>query len=405
MTTHNPIEYANSLSSKLATRERHVCTFLGAGAASACGLSDVSALQREVLSELSTKHAVAFENQLAENELEDALSRIRSISALVNEGQSLDDLTAEDAAALDEAICREIVQALDIEQADIDPMLYFATWAARGDYHRPVEVFTVNYDLLLETAFEKVGARYFDGFVGNLNARFQTELVERTKGANGDEIPSSFVRLWKVHGSINWVRKDGDIVRVGQEAEESAAAIYPSDRKYEESRRVPFLALQDRFRRALHEDETILIISGYGFGDQHLNEIIFEAATRCKRSEFIAFCYSEIPEKLAERAEKIPNIQAIGPHEAIIGGNRGEWETPRDETENGDLVWKDGKMALRDFRNLSKYLARNLSVETQRRSETMEEQLAEMLSETDEEGSFDESIEEDEISRFGESNV
>jgi hypothetical protein len=391
MTTHSPTEFANSISSKLATRARHVCTFLGAGAASACGLSDMASLQEEILSELGTEHTGAFEQQLDGSELEDALSRIRSISALVNDGQTLDGLTAEDAAILDEAICREIVRALDVEQADIEPMLYFAMWAARGDYHRPVEVFTVNYDLLIETAFEKIGARYFDGFVGNLNARFQTELVERTKGASGDEMPSSFVRLWKVHGSVNWIRKDGDIVRVGQETEENAAAIYPSDTKYEKSRRVPFLALQDRFRRALHEEETLLIISGYGFGDQHLNEIIFDAASRHKRSEFIAFCYSEIPEELAERAEKIPNIQAIGPHEAIISGNRGEWEAPRGETENEDLVWKDGKMALRNFRNLSKYLARNSSVETQRRSLTLEEKLSDILDEADEEDSLNES--------------
>ena len=84
---------------------------------------------------------------------------------------------------------------------------------------------------------------------------------------------SRFVRLWKLHGSVNWVRSDDDqIVRIGQPAKDLPAAIYPSDAKYEESRRVPFLVLQDRLRRALHQPETIVLVSGFSFADDHLNE-------------------------------------------------------------------------------------------------------------------------------------
>jgi hypothetical protein len=84
------------------------------------------------------------------------------------------------------------------------------------------------------------------------------------------------------------------------------AAIYPSDTKYEESRRVPFVVLQDRFRRALNQPETLTIVSGYSFGDQHLNEMLFDAATHRARSEFIVFCYSTIPDALSKRAGLAP---------------------------------------------------------------------------------------------------
>src|SRR5262249_37300105 len=155
----------------------------------------------------------------------------------------------------------------------------------------PLELFTVNYDLLIESALEHLGIPYFDGFTGNLRARFQTELVESAPNQEGGGLPSFLVRLWKLHGSVNWLwESERQIVRLGQPVtKDLAAAIYPSDTKYDESRRVPFVVLQDRLRRALYQPETLVIISGYSFSDDHLNELLFEAASKRQRSELVVF--------------------------------------------------------------------------------------------------------------------
>jgi hypothetical protein len=92
-------------------------------------------------------------------------------------------------------------------------------------------------------------------------------------------LPASFVRLWKLHGSINWLLEEREnsraVVRLGMPVDSGkAAAIYPSDEKYDDSRRVPFVVLMDRFRHALAMPETSTIICGYSFSDQHLNDII-----------------------------------------------------------------------------------------------------------------------------------
>jgi hypothetical protein len=58
----------------------------------------------------------------------------------------------------------------------------------------------------------------------------------------------------------------------------SCCGDIPSDAKYEESRRVPFVVLHDRLRRALQQPETLVIIAGYLFSDDDLNELIFDAA-------------------------------------------------------------------------------------------------------------------------------
>lgn len=361
---HDPLRFASELSAKLATRSRHVCFLLGAGVARACGLPDVAQLQERVLEALAPNEKEALTAQLKGRNLEEALSRLRRIAALLTADQEIDGLTSLKSKALDALVCQAIVRALAIDAAELTPVCHLAAWIARAGYSSPVEIFTVNYDLLLETALERLRVPYFDGFVGNLRARFQTELVEAAPDSHDQAVPPFFARLWKLHGSVNWSwQDDREILRLGQPVEQGrVAAIYPSDTKYEESRRVPFLVLQDRFRRALHQPETILLISGYSFSDAHLNEIIFDAATRRARSEIVAFCFSRIPDMLSARASTTPNLQIVGTQEAIIGGVRAEWKPIENDPA---AIWENGKLSFCDFGKLAGYLARSAAREPQ----------------------------------------
>ena len=358
MSDHDPLSFVSSFSAKLATRSRHVCVFLGAGVGKACGLPDVKGLQQRVLDGLEEDDRVAFKRQLENRNLEEALSRLRRISILISGEETVDNLTASKAEELDDTVCQLIVKTLSVEVAEPAAAICLAAWAARAHYHLPIELFTVNYDLLIENALERMHVPYFDGFIGTLRAKFHTELVEGLPGQDAEVMPPFFVRLWKLHGSVNWTwNDDKQIERLGLTVPEGlAAAIYPSDTKYEESRRVPFVVLQDRFRRALLQSETLMLIAGYSFSDEHLNELIFDAATRRERSEFIAFCYSEIPETLLERALITPNLQVVSGDEAIIGGIRASWAEPEDTPAD---IWCDSQFALCDFNNLAKFLARS----------------------------------------------
>ena len=217
-------------------------------------------------------------------------------------------------------------------------------------------MFTVNYELLLETGLEAVGASYFDGFVGSIAARFRPDLVEARVSGPDDSLPTSFVRLWKLHGSLNWrVTKDGTIVRTGGPVpHEDMAAIYPSDEKYDQSRRVPFVVLHDRLRRALAERETLTLVCGYSFGDAHLNEVLFDAAIRYPRSEIAVFCFGDIPSDLEANIQ--PNITVIAASEAIISGERRVWHGPTEPV--APEVWDGDKCQLGNFAFLSRFLAK-----------------------------------------------
>ena len=202
----------------------------------------------------------------------------------------VDGLTGSQAKDLDTTICRLIITELSTSKVDLDPVRNLAAWVARADYVKPIELFTVNYDSLLEQALEAQGVPFFDGFVGSLRARFRTDMVEASSGDTDVWLPSFYARLWKLHGSVNWTwDTDGpmdQVVRLGSAIPAGElAAIFPSDAKYEESRRMPFVVLQDRMRRALNEPETLFLVSGYSWADDHLNELIFDAVSRRPRSD------------------------------------------------------------------------------------------------------------------------
>jgi hypothetical protein len=191
-----------------------------------------------------------------------------------------------------------------------------------------------------------------------MRARFRTDLVEGTPGEPEQWLPSFMARVWKMHGSLNWMWEGDErrqIVRLGRVVDaESPAAIYPSDVKYDESRRVPFLVLQDQFRRSIQVTESLVLVIGYSFGDFHLNEIIFDAARRRPRSEFIAFCFDDPSDDLAKVAVEVPNLQVISPTEAIIGGRRAEWTKPDSDIPN---IWVGSKCVLSDFNYLAQFLS------------------------------------------------
>jgi hypothetical protein len=331
--------------------------FFGAGTSRACGLPDIEQLKNRVLGRLDAATRAQFLAQLEGRTFEEALGRIRRIRALLVGAQQFEGLTAQTAMELDIAVCKAVVSEVDITGANLIPVRQLALWVHRASYALPVEIFTVNYDLLLESAFDTHGVLYFDGFSGNLRARFQTELVEANPGDANEAIPSYFARIWKLHGSVNWVWGDGgQVFRLGQAAkEDEPAAIHPSDTKYEESRRYPFLVLQDRLRRSLNIPESLTLIAGYSFGDQHLNEMFYDAASRRERSEIIVFCYGDIPAALAEHAAMRPNLQVIGQVEAIIGGVRGNWKPDDDAPKE---YWDNEKFTLPDFAAFTTYLAR-----------------------------------------------
>ena len=91
-----------------------------------------------------------------------------------------------------------------------------------------------------------------------------------------DYLPKQ-TKLWKIHGSLG-LHKDnmsGRIIRMSSDKDD--LLIYPSSLKYNDSKKQPYSAFMDRLNLFLKQDDSVLFVCGYSFGDEHINERILSA--------------------------------------------------------------------------------------------------------------------------------
>lgn len=260
--------------------------------------------------------------------VEDILSCVRRKLHAVGEGDQLAGLTRDDLDQLEKTIRKTIAAQVNPPRSSFPAQLPhegFVRWVARMPRDTAVEVFTTNYDVLLETAFDSERVPSFDGFVGCGRPFFCHDSLSRPESIPGP----SWARLWKIHGSITWsievVKGHPRVIRT--EPHSDGEMIMPSHHKYDESRKQPYTALLDRLTRVLERDDTILFVSGYSFSDEHINAIIFDALEARQRPHVIALQYTDPQEGevLAIRAARLLNLMVLGPRTAIVGGTRGDW--------------------------------------------------------------------------------
>lgn len=286
------------------------------------------------------------------------------ISEALRDGhQTIDGFTAASAGDLDRLICAKIAESVT-GAADLTHHQQFGRWVGRREYDHPVEIFTTNYDLLIEGGLELAATPYFDGFVGHIAGQFREDLVDDEAAPEGLRLPHRWVRLWKLHGSVSWVKVAVDGVNTIYRSPaaalshgEKSLAIYPSIQNFEESHRSPFHAFNDRLRRSLAIPGTLAIICGYSFGDKNINELLFDAVQYNDTCEIFAFSYDEIPSHVIPRALALPNLMLLGAREAVVGGRRGSWRS-----DPGDFEYSAyGHFRLGDYQVLVDFLSRGLA--------------------------------------------
>ena len=351
--THDPIKHIKFLRQALSQDKKPLGFSLSAGCPLAVGMPDkdwplipdVARLTSFVRDELKSKteDKNTFDKLIDEvdlslrdtNNIEDILSFVRGLKE-VSVGNRVRGFTKEELEALEKDICSKIVSKLDVSLPGKNtPYHKLAHWISI-DREKPIDVFTTNYDLLLEEAFEDLSLPYFDGFVGSRQSFFDLRSVE------DNLIPKHWTRLWKVHGSINWFQKETkEVFRSSKTTEINAShLIYPSHLKYEQSRKMPYLAMIDQLNRFIRQPNSLLIVSGYSFNDQHLNDTIINALRANPNSMVIAMLFDTLtykkeddslvvryPEAI-ERAERRNNLAIWAYDEAVIGTIRGKWKIP-----------------------------------------------------------------------------
>lgn len=377
--THDPCRQINYLRQVLSHNKKPLAFLLGAGCPTAIShpsesekklIPNIEDLTKDIVEIFNKhKHKNLFhtlyghfsEDGTASPNIEQILSHIRSLEQVC--GSSIvRGLSSQNLKDLEKAICDEICKVMTQKLPHSNtPYHNLATWMSMQT-EIPIEIFTTNYDLLIEQALEETGIPYFDGFVGAREPFFDTHAVE------SDILPSRWARLWKIHGSINWYQTNPKepVTRGGCfDESKSKVMIHPSHLKYDESRKMPYLTLLDKLKTFLKQPSSGLIICGYSFGDKHINDIIIQGLKGNSKSIAFALLYGSIEKykDAIELANYRGNLSLLAEDEGLIGTRRGKWNSDGNETSLTGISYirKDDKIEsvkfeLGDFKKLGDFL-------------------------------------------------
>ena len=175
------------------------------------------------------------------------------------------------------------------------------------------DIYTPNYDLAFEYSLDKLGIEYKDGFSGFVNRIFDPRTLQE-KDRTG---------LVKIHGSVNWIVDDGRVKEFQPKfvdgkviiTDTSPVLIYPTSHKLYQTYSSPYSELMRHMLDEMETGKNVVIVLGYKYGDDHINEILYKALEN-PNNIFYFFLYNpdekgDFIDRLKSLAESMPNINII----------------------------------------------------------------------------------------------
>lgn len=152
--------------------------------------------------------------------------------------------------------------------------------ARRSTKLERTKIFTINYDLCFEKAAQDIDFVVIDGFSYNSPRQFGSnyfnyDFVKRSENIETPQFIPNVFHLYKLHGSINWTRKNGQIKQTSKR--DNPLLIYPRSTKYETSYKPPFLEMMGHFQSSLRKGSLALLVIGFGFNDEHITQPLLSA--------------------------------------------------------------------------------------------------------------------------------
>ncbi len=376
---HNPDRFMADLRQILSQGRKRIGLLIGAGAPASISVNennqiveepwrplipDVDGLTTGVIESLDSGSSATIQTLRAEfpnlNNIEDILTQIRKLAQAIGTAEVF-GLTGPQYNDLAQEICDLIGSIVNKSLPDPPtPYSHLVAWIAGTQREHPVEIFTPNYDLLIESAFETARVPYFDGFTGSRLPFFDPAAV------SSDSLPPRWSLLWKLHGSLGWKIVDDRLVRTGDAT--ATELIYPDHLKYDQATRPPYSAMFERLRRFLTAPDTLLMSTGFSFADSHIEKVLDESLAANAHTAVLAFQFKPLIEEGLARTLALsrPNMSVYARDGAIINGVAGKWQTgapPNEEWENirrtfwGHAGDGEPNFLLGDFAKLTRFLA------------------------------------------------
>jgi hypothetical protein len=331
VSVHNPDQYMASLRQILAQGRKRVGLLVGAGApAGVCALGTntplipaVAQLTIVVTEALKDQYGATLQAIAAEipnPNIESILSRVRSLAGVIGQTK-VHGLNGPGHLALSAAMCAKIGEIVNQPLFEgPSPFTELVGWINGTSRAHPVEIFTTNYDLLFEQAFERAQVPFFDGFCGASEPFFDPSTVA------SNDLPARWSRLWKLHGSLGWAANaKKEVIRTGQPT--ATHLVFPEHLKYDQTQKAPYSALFDRLRAFLMTPDTLLIATGFSFADAHISARINECLAANPSASVFAFQFRKLNEEphAREIATRRANMSVFCPDKAMVNGIEAPW--------------------------------------------------------------------------------
>lgn len=368
-TSHNPDQQMFGFRQLATNGRKKIGVLIGAGAPVSINVGEVdewkplipniAGLEKIVFGDLSLNQQKVYtqiKESIKDPNLEKVLSRVRMLAEVIDVG-TLFDFKANDFSDLSEAICASIRNVVS-QDLPLGPNPYseLVSWITGINRKYAVEIFTTNYDLLIENALERARTPYFDGFSGSKNAFFDPSSISK------NDLPSRWVRLWKLHGSIGWEStENGEVVRLPNS--NNANMVYPSHIKYDQTQAAPFSSLFERLKNFILEPDILILSTGFSFADAHISSRLLESLMANPTAALLAFQFNSLADEKAakELALKCSGVSVFCTDGAVINGVEAKWKLGTPPTKNWPEIrseyYKEGKFLLGDFVRLARFLA------------------------------------------------
>lgn len=186
---------------------------------------------------------------------------------------------------------------------------------------RKVNVITANYDRLVEYSIDKIKANIETGFRGECTKHF-------TGLKKSNEVKENTVLLCKVHGSLDWFRREKNLQLVSMPNSFkiyngfTPAIVTPGIQKYQETHNEPYRSLIATADEFISNASAFLCI-GYGFNDEHLQpKLIDRIQQRNKPAVIVTKTLSDKAKEILENAKNyiIFEEELIGKTKITIDG-------------------------------------------------------------------------------------
>ena len=210
---------------------------------------------------------------------------------------------------------------------------FLMSFASRTGTRDRLNVFTTNYDRVIELGAELAGIRLIDRFIGNLTPIFNSSRVDvdmhyNPPGIRGEpRYLEGVVRFTKLHGSIDWIENNGLIRKIGLPfgaldikqflctsglpvLPVSNVMIYPNASKDRETAEYPFVDLFRDFAATICRPNSTVITYGYGFGDDHINRVIRDMLN-IPSTHLVIIAYSDVGNRIEKFVTSSNHISQI----------------------------------------------------------------------------------------------